>query len=287
MKRFKPIIANNVSFYVTDNLHTVKTCGGLYRQIRENSKVLKIDCATTIDVIEEVRNVTEYFCMSTNESTKVTGSKKLGSFDIGVFANDDAGQRYIIDAFDNKKSFLFIIEMRYNESSYYYYYMRAYASSRRRAFPTNELVSFVSTIDRITHIENCVITFEYCVIDDYHSGSATYGYLKGSFGEYFQTSNRNYPEIYSQTYTAPDEDWIIKFGDAGDEEIPNVPDILVQTNSGYFFIINWDNMNRDYRGKPSNFISERMSHYEEKCCYSLSLLPAEIIRYTSFQPVVL
>jgi hypothetical protein len=105
-------------------------------------------------------------------------------------------------------------------------------------------------------------------------------------GELRENGPRSYPKIYSQTYTKTGEPIIFKFGDVGDDQIPDVDDIIVQTTSGFTFVASWDNMDRDYKANDDEFVTYRLNHFSEECCYSISFVPVKVIQYSDFQPVM-
>ncbi len=284
-KRFKPVFSNNTKYYVTDELPEM-TCAELYQYLRESTKVLQLECVLSVGALESTRAVVEYTCMSTGDSTKVTGSQSLTSFDIGMLLADNYSQQFIKDHFASNDKFYIIIEMIYNKTAYYYYWSEVYVESIQKTFPANEAIGFVATLSRVNIHKTCDISFEYCITDDYHSGSNTYGYIEGSMGEYIENGPRNYPKIFSQTYTEVGEPVIFKFGDAGDDQIPDVEEIFVQTTSGFTLIAVWNGMDRDYKARKDDFVAERIAHYTEQCCYSISFVPVHVIRYDDFQPVM-
>ena len=72
----------------------------------------QIGCLQSIGDITETRNVQEYTCISSDESTKSQGSVTRGNQQIETLFNagDTAGQQDLIAAWDNKERRIMIIE---------------------------------------------------------------------------------------------------------------------------------------------------------------------------------
>jgi len=73
----------------------------------------QIGCLQALGDISETRAVTEYTCLSSDESTKSSGSISLGNMEISTLFNaaDTAGQEDMIAMWDGNERRIFIVEM--------------------------------------------------------------------------------------------------------------------------------------------------------------------------------
>lgn len=98
--------------YVVDmpaDLTTWEDCSVAIPLIKAGKQVL---CPQSLGNLEQTRSVTEYKCLSSNDSTKVTGSISRGTLDIGMLFDptDIAGQEAVIGYFDLNTPFIVGIE---------------------------------------------------------------------------------------------------------------------------------------------------------------------------------
>jgi len=72
-----------------------------------------VGCPQSLGEITETRAVTEYKCLSSNESAKALGAISRGSLEIGLLLDpeDAAGQKELKDAFANNEEVIVIIEL--------------------------------------------------------------------------------------------------------------------------------------------------------------------------------
>jgi len=72
-----------------------------------------VGCPQTLGELSETREVTEYKCLSSNESAKALGAISRGSFEIGLLLDPDdvTGQKELKDAFSANTEVMIGIEL--------------------------------------------------------------------------------------------------------------------------------------------------------------------------------
>jgi hypothetical protein len=72
-----------------------------------------VGCPQSLGDLSETRSVTEYKCLSSNESAKALGGISRGSLEIGLLLDptDAAGQKALKDAFASNKTIVVGIEL--------------------------------------------------------------------------------------------------------------------------------------------------------------------------------
>ncbi len=72
-----------------------------------------IGCPQSLGALEETRAVTEYKCLSSNETAKALGAISRGSLSIGLLLDpgDTTGQKELTDAFANNTNVIIAIEL--------------------------------------------------------------------------------------------------------------------------------------------------------------------------------
>ena len=72
-----------------------------------------VGCPQSLGEISETRTVTEYKCLSSNDSAKALGAISRGSLEIGLLLDpeDTAGQKELKDAFKSNTEVYIIIEL--------------------------------------------------------------------------------------------------------------------------------------------------------------------------------
>lgn len=75
-----------------------------------------VGCPQSVGTIEQTRTVTEYKCMSSNETVKSLGAIERGNIEVGLLFDptDTAGQDALKSAFTANTEFLFGIELSDN-----------------------------------------------------------------------------------------------------------------------------------------------------------------------------
>ena len=73
----------------------------------------EVGCPQSIGALEETRNVTEYKCMSSNETAKALGSISRGNIEIGLLfdPDDTEGQEFLRQAWNDNKNVAVGIEL--------------------------------------------------------------------------------------------------------------------------------------------------------------------------------
>ncbi len=97
-------------YVADDNSATWTDCSTAVAGIKAGQEV---GCPQSIGALEETRNVTEYKCMSSNETAKALGSVSRSSIEIGLLfdPDDTEGQDFLRQAWDENKSIAIGIEL--------------------------------------------------------------------------------------------------------------------------------------------------------------------------------
>lgn len=98
--------------YVLDepaDLTAWEDCSVAIAAIKAGKQVL---CPQSLGNLEQTRSVTEYKCLSSNDSAKITGAISRGSLDIGMLFDptDAEGQEAVTAYFENNIQFIVGIE---------------------------------------------------------------------------------------------------------------------------------------------------------------------------------
>lgn len=98
--------------YVLDepeDLSAWDDCSTAIAAIKAGKQVL---CPQSMGSLEQTRSVTEYKCLSSNDSQKITGAISRGSLDIGMLFDptDVAGQEAVIGYFEDNIGFIVGVE---------------------------------------------------------------------------------------------------------------------------------------------------------------------------------
>ena len=72
-----------------------------------------VGCPQSLGALSQTRSVTEYKCLSSNESAKALGGISRGNLEIGLLLDPDdkAGQKALVDAFASNTDVIFGIEL--------------------------------------------------------------------------------------------------------------------------------------------------------------------------------
>jgi len=128
--------------------------------IKNNAKITQ--CPQTLGDLPESRNLTEYGCISTNDSVKSVGSIQRGNFDVELlFDPDDTdGMDLMRDSFYDNTELLFAVEFpdsatqdTYpgNNGTMEYFY--GYVSSHTMGVAQNEAVRLTLTVEVSSEIK--------------------------------------------------------------------------------------------------------------------------------------
>ena len=110
-KEINPINSQGTKIFVVAKPATAwADCTASATAILAGKQVL---CPQSLGAIEQTRSVTEYKCLSSNDSKKILGAISRGSIDIGMLFDptDTAGQKDLASAFENNTPVIIGIEL--------------------------------------------------------------------------------------------------------------------------------------------------------------------------------
>lgn len=117
-----------------------------------------VGCPQSIGDISETRTVTEYKCLSSNESAKALGAISRGSLEIGLLLdpNDTAGQKALKDAFKSNTLVNIIIELPDSQGTNgTLYYFQAGVSGVSTGITQDEAITYTVTLEISSDISEC------------------------------------------------------------------------------------------------------------------------------------
>jgi hypothetical protein len=132
-------------------------CGAAVAAIKAGDEV---GCPQSIGELSETRNVTEYKCLSSNESAKALGSISRGSLELGLLLNPDdtAGQAALRDAFASNTEKIVGIElpdMPSGGTNGTMYWFHAGVSGVSTGITMDEAISYTATLEISSEITVC------------------------------------------------------------------------------------------------------------------------------------
>ena len=151
--------SQGVAIYILD-LPTTEwaNCTEARTAIEGGKQVL---CPQSLGALEETRNITEYRCLSSNESMKVAGAISRGSIEIGMLfdPNDTAGQDELIGKFESNEALRVGIIYPVAEGSANtkgaMRYFNGFVSTQSETINMDEAVLIAATIDISSEITRC------------------------------------------------------------------------------------------------------------------------------------
>ncbi len=119
-----------------------------------------VGCPQSLGDLSETRNVTEYKCLSTNESAKALGSISRGSLEIGLLLDPDdtEGQAALRDAFANNEEKIVAIElpnMPSGGTNGTIYWFNAGVSGVSTGIAIDEGITYTATVEISSDITTC------------------------------------------------------------------------------------------------------------------------------------
>ena len=102
--------SQGVQIYVIPTTEDVSDCTKVATAVAAGSLV---GCPQSLGAMEETRAVTEYKCLSSNETAKALGAISRGSLSIGLLLDpaDATGQKALADAFAANENVIIAIEL--------------------------------------------------------------------------------------------------------------------------------------------------------------------------------
>ncbi len=106
----KYVNSQGVQIYVIPSTEDVSDCTKVATAVAAGSL---IGCPQSLGAMEENRAVTEYKCLSSNETAKALGAISRGSLSIGLLLDpsDATGQKALADAFASNTNVIIAIEL--------------------------------------------------------------------------------------------------------------------------------------------------------------------------------
>ena len=149
--RKKVVIINDANLYLLDSDLDISNCDLLIDACKDNNK---LECAISVSSRDASRNVNEVKCIGSDASYKVLGSISKAAFDAEVALTEDSVARRIYDAFDEKTSFIFVIEYLMKTGNYYEaIYVKV--SKRVQSMNNDDIVKYTYTLEPYGTVKEC------------------------------------------------------------------------------------------------------------------------------------
>ena len=110
MMAIKVLNSQGTKIYIADGTTPIADCAAVKTAL---GTAKLVGCPQSLGEITETRAVTEYKCLSSNESAKALGAISRGSLEIGLLLDpeDAEGQKALRDAFKANKEVYVLIEL--------------------------------------------------------------------------------------------------------------------------------------------------------------------------------